>query len=410
MKTIAVLLSIDTKEAEARFFKAYIESHGCKCLTIDMSTRGEYAFQADITREEVFWAGGTKLQDIAGQPKNVFVQAMMDGAKAIIPKLYAEGAFDGILSAGGLQNTLAATGAMQTLPIGVPKLMVSTVACGGRTFEPLVGIKDITLVPSIADITGINAVSEAVLSNAAAAMIGMVAQARPLSADGKMRVGTTLMGVTNDSAVQATAILERQGIETISFHSTGVGGRCLEYLIEQGIIKAVMDLSVHEITAGDVFGVGFSAGAKNRLQAGIKAGIPMVVAPGALDFVDMAFDEFQAGAIGDYKLRKYNLHNNKIAHIKVFAGEAKRAAALMVERLNGATAPVTVLLPLKGMRFDTQPGQSLYDPEVDETILSVLRRGLKKSIRQVEVDANLCDLAFSEVAAAEISKLIQNEK
>ena len=410
MNTIAVILSIDTKEAEGRFFKNFIEEKGHKALIIDISAGGNYkgdSFPADVSRDEVCRAGGADPAMLAQMPKNEAVQAMMDGVAAIVPQLYAKGRFDGVISAGGLQNTMSAVGAMQTLPIGVPKVMVSTVACGERKFEPFVGIRDIVMIPSIADLCGINAVTETILTNAAAAVIGMAQQAKPLHNDGKLRVGTTLMGVTNNSAVQAARLLEQQDIEVVSFHSTGVGGRYMEYLIQQGIISAAMDLSLHEVIAADVFGLGFSNGAPDRLNVGAKAGIPMVVAPGALDFVDLYFEDFKNGAIGDYTKRKYNLHNNAVAHVKAFAHESKKAAELVAERLNAAKGPVTVLLPLRGLRVDAQPGQRLYDPEVDVAILNVLRDGLDKSIRQVEVDANLNDMAFSRVAADEMMALIK---
>ena len=406
MKTIAIILSVDTKEAEARFLKKFVEDKGHKALVIDISTRGDYDFVPDITRDEVCIAGGNTPESIKGQPKNVMVQAMMDGAKAIVPILYAEGRFDGIISAGGLQNTSAAVGAMQELPIGVPKVMVSTVACGERKFEPFVGIKDIVMIPSIADITGINAVTEVILSNAAAAVIGMALQAKKLPKDNRLRIGTTLMGVTNESAVQAAEILNKEGIEVISFHSTGVGGRYFEYLINEGLITAAMDLSLHEIIAAEVFGLGFSNGARNRLVVGCEKGIPMVVAPGALDFVDVYVKDFKHGIIGDYTKRKYNLHNNQVAHVKAFVHEAEQAANIVVERLNKAKGPVTVLLPLRGLRADSLPGQKLYDPDVDNAVRDILRNGLNANIKQVEVDANLLDMAFSEVAAREMLALI----
>lgn len=408
MKTIAIILSIDTKEAEARFLKKCVEQRGHKALVIDLSARGTYDFVPDISRDEICLAGGVQPSELENKPKNEAVQAMMDGAKAIVPYLYAQGRFDGIISAGGLQNTMAAVGAMQTLPMGVPKVMVSTVACGNRMFEPFVGIKDIVLIPSIADITGINSVTEVILGNAAAAVIGMVEQSKLLPSDGKMRIGTTLMGVTNNSAVQAARLLEEQGYEVISFHSTGVGGRYLEYLIQEGLIKASMDLSLHEVIAADVFNLGFSNGAPGRLKMGCEKGIPMVVAPGALDFVDVYFEDFKNGIIGDYTKRKYNLHNNAVAHVKAFANESRKAAEMVVERLNKAKGPVTCLLPLRGMRVDTLPGQRLYDPEVDEVILNVFREGLDNRIKQIEVDANITDMAFSEVAAREMAALIKD--
>ena len=335
------------------------------------------------------------------------VQEMMDGIKVVLPKMYAEGRFDAVLSAGGLQNTLIASGAMQTLPIGVPKVIVSTVACGGRCFEPFTGIKDIVLLPSIADLAGLNVVSETALSNAASAAIGMAERAgKPLARDGRLRIGATLMGVTNNSVTQAVDILERKNVEVVCFHSTGVGGRYLEELITEGVITAAMDISLHEIVSSDVFNRGFSAGAPNRLKAGAEKGLPMVVAPGALDFVDLYAEDFFAGAVGDPKKRKYNLHNSKVAHIKLFPEEARTAAGIVAERINSAKGPVTVVLPLRGFREDALPGQALHDPETDGAILDVLRTSLRPDIRKIEVDDNINSLAFSERAAAEMLALL----
>ncbi|MGE5614839.1 MAG: Tm-1-like ATP-binding domain-containing protein [Bacillota bacterium] len=407
MKTVAIIISIDTKEAEARFLKKFIEDNGAKALVIDISARGNYNFVPDVTREEVCLAGGRKYEEMAGKAKNEVVQAMLEGARVLVPELYESGRFDGIISAGGLQNTMIAANVMQLLPLGVPKVIVSTVACGERRFEPFVGIKDIVMIPAIADIAGLNAVTELILSNAAAAVIGMLKTSRPLKPDGRLRIGTTLMGVTNASAVQAAEILKEDGLEVVCFHSTGVGGRYFEYLIEEGIINAAMDLSLHEITSGSVFGLGFSNGAPNRLLISCSKNIPIVVAPGALDFIDVYVKDLYGGVLGDYRKRKYNLHNNEVAHVKVFADEAKKAADIVVERLNKSIGPVTVLLPLRGLRADSQPGQKLHDPEVDGVIVETLRKGLKPQIKKVEVDANLNDVEFSRTAAQEMKLLLK---
>lgn len=408
MKTIAVIISIDTKESEARFLKGFIERSGNRALLIDISTRGEYALRPDISREAVCDAGGGDSAALCGMAKNEAVQAMMEGAKALLPRLYAEGKIDAVFSAGGLQNTYVAVGAMQALPLGVPKVMVSTVLCGERRFEQFAGTKDIVMIPSISDIAGMNAVSETILSNAASAAIGMAERAgKALRHDGRSRIGATLMGVTNNSVAQAVKILEKEGQEVVCFHSTGVGGRYLENLIGEGVITAAMDISLHEIISADIFNFGFSAGAPNRLRVGAAKGIPMVVAPGALDFVDLYTDDFFKDAIGDHRKRKYNLHNNRVAHIKLFPEEARKAAALVAERLNAAKGPVTFVFPLRGLRADTLPGQSLYDPEVDAAVIEVLKDGLKKEIKRVDVDANINSMEFSVVAAREMMELIR---
>jgi len=411
MKTIAIVMSIDTKEEEASFLKQYIERNGQRALIIDISASGNYepkSFVPDISREEVCKEGGTDPAMLTSMKKNEAIQAMMSGIETIMPRLYSESRFDAVISAGGLQNTITAVGAMKTLPIGVPKVMVSTVACGERKFEPFVGIKDIIMIPSIADISGINTVTKTILSNGASAIIGMAREAKPLIRDGKLRVGVTMMGVTNNSAAQAVRILERNGVEVVSFHSTGVGGRCFEYLIQEGIIGAAIDLSLHEVVSADVFGCGFSNGAPGRLIAGARAGIPMVVAPGALDFIDLYVEDFKNGAIGDYTKRKYTLHNNLVAHIKLFADESKKAAELVAERLNSAKGPVTVIFPLRGLRTESQLGQKLYDPEVDNIILDTLRKNLDRKIRRVEVDANINDMLFSKTIAQEMLELIRD--
>lgn len=410
MKTIAIVMSIDTKEEEAGFLKQCIERSGHRALVIDISASGSYKpkrIVPDISREEVCREGGTDPALLAGMAKNEAVQAMMNGARAIVPRLYAEGRFDAIISAGGLQNTITAADAMKTLPMGVPKVMVSTVACGERRFEQFVGIKDIVMIPSIADISGINVITETVLSNAASAVTGMAETAKPVVCDGKLRVGVTMMGVTNNAAVQAIRILESNGIETVSFHSTGVGGRCFEYLVRERIIGAAMDLSLHEIVSADVFGCGFSNGAAGRLTAGAQAGIPMVVAPGALDFIDFYVEDLKKGVIGDYTSRKYVLHNNLVAHVKLFADESMKAAEIAAERLNSAKGPVTVILPLRGFRTETLPGQKLYDPETDRAILDTFREKLNSKIRRVEVDANINDMLFSRTAAEEMLALLK---
>jgi len=404
--TIAILASIDTKKAEVGFLKSKIESGGFKTLIIDLSAQGTYDFPVDISREEVALAAGFTFSDLADAPKHEAITVMTNGIRALLLKLYEQGRFDGALSVGGLQNTVMATAAMQLLPVGVPKLMLSTVACGGRNFGNFVGTRDIIMIPSIADLAGLNPVTEVLLSNVAAACMGMLQHAGKTVQNSGSLIGATLMGVTNDGVVQAVEMLEGRGLNVVSFHTTGVGGRCMEELIDTGIIDAVMDLTLHEITSEEIFGGGFSAGAAGRLRVGAEKGIPMVVAPGGVDFVDFAVKDFQSGAIGDPKLRKYNLHNSEIAHIKLFKDEVVRAGEIITRRLNRSRGPVTMVIPLRGFRRDTLEGQPLYDPEVDEALIRVLESRLNPAIKILRVDANLNDEKFSRAASDEMLKLL----
>jgi uncharacterized protein (UPF0261 family) len=405
MKTIAIMASLDTKETEVSFVKQMIERLGCRALIIDVGVSGKSALIADVSREQVIQAGGRQWESLQDQQKHDKIAAMSEGASRLAPELYGRGLFDAILSIGGVQNTLIGVAAMKALPIGVPKLMVSTVASGRRTFEPLVGSKDIVLMPAVADIAGINLLTRTILGNAVAAIVGMATHGgRPLSAGDELIVGLTQMGVTNGVA-QAARLLEEHGYQTISFHSTGAGGRAMEELIANGTIKAVMDLTLHEIVA-EMFDGGFSSGATNRLSAACRAGIPQVIAPGGADFIDFGIDELPA----DMERRKYILHNAGIAHIKLHKEEIVRVGSIIVERLNQNHGPVTVLIPLGGFRQAASRGEPLWDTEVDNALIEILCTRLKPEIKVVEINANINDIEFSKAAADAMLELLADDK
>ena len=404
-KTIAIMASLDTKGAEVSFLKERIEALGCRALIVDIGVFAEPGIPPDVPREMVAAAAGKDWKIVGKGQKHERIAAMAEGAPLLASELYRCGRIQAILSIGGVQNTTIAVAAMKALPIGVPKVMVSTVASGQRTFEPLVGSKDIVLIPSVADLEGINVLTRTILGNAVAAIVGMTVHGgQPLAAGEELIIGATQMGVTNGVA-QAAKLLEREGYQVISFHTTGAGGRAMEELIAQGVIKAVLDLTLHEMVS-EMFGGGFSAGANNRLEAACRAGIPQVIAPGGADFVDFGIHELPA----DIARRKYILHNANIAHIKLHKEEIVRVGSTIVERLNRNSGPVTMLLPLRGFRQATLPGEPLYDAEVDGALMETLRTGLKPEIKIVEVDANINDLKFSEAAAAEMHCLLTGRK
>lgn len=400
-KTIAVIASLDTKEAEVAFVKDKIERLSCRTLVIDVGVWRGSTLTADVSKETVARAAGVNWQALLGQPKPDRIATMSAGMAVLLPQLYAQGQFDAVLSFGGVQNTTIGVAGMKALPIGVPKLMVSTVASGQRTFEPLVGSKDVVLMPTIADIVGVNTLTRTILGNAVAAIVGMAMHgAGPPRAGRNLIIGATQMGVTS-GVVEATRLLEKAGHEVISFHATGSGGRAMEELIANGTIKAVLDLTLHEIVA-EVFGGGYSVGAVNRLQAACHAGIPQVVAPGGADFIDFRTCELPA----DIDRRQYVLHNADLAHIKLRKEEIARVGALIADRLNRNSAPVTVLIPLNGFRQAASRGEPLCDLEVDNVLIEVLRTGLKPAIKVVEIDANINDARFSEAAAAAMCELL----
>lgn len=402
-KKVAIIASLDTKEAEVIFLKTMIEQLGCKTFIIDVGAKGSNNIAADIKADEVARAANREWDCIYSVPKHEMILGLLEGIAVLMPRLYEQGKFDAVLSIGGAQNTTIGVSAMKALPIGLPKVMVSTITSGQRTFDPFVGTKDITLMPSIVDISGINKLTGTILGNAAAAVVGMVKYAGvPLKFDEKLVIGATLMGVTNNGVVNAVKILEKSGYQILSFHSTGVGGRAMEEFIAQGKIGAVMDLSLHEITS-EMFGKGFSTGANNRLEAACHAGIPQVVAPGGVDFID--FDARKLPE--DINKRKYMFHNSNIAHIKLFKKEMEQVGEIIAGRLNKSKGPVTVLIPMRGFRQTTLPGEALYDPEADAALIDVLHRSLRPGIKIVDIDANINDEIFSRRAAAEMLEIIR---
>lgn len=404
MKTIAIIASCDSKLQEVTHIKKFIENIGHKVLVIDVSIGPRQVNAGDIPREDVIAASGRQWQAVKELSKGELMAIVTEGAEKLIPELYAEGKFDAVFSMGGVQNTSIAVSAMKKLPLGVPKVMLSTVASGNRTFEPLVGTKDIVLVPSVADISGVNTITRTIMENAASCVIGMVNHAgKPLGASDRLVVGTTLMGITNDGVCSAIDHLVAKGIETIGFHSTGVGGRAMEELVAGGIVNAVMDLTIHEITS-EYFGGGFSYGALNRLTSLCQAGIPLLVSPGGLDFVDYPLDNLPK----DIDKRKYIRHNAQLAHIKILKEEAPEVARIVAERLNKSVGGVTLLIPTNGFRKNTRPGEPLYDKEVDDTIVATLLENvINDKVIVKYVDANLNEEAFGVAAANEMIEILK---
>ncbi len=408
-QTIAIITTADTKFAELDFLRDYITQKGYQVLTIDTSTRPHDYGNVSISSEKVLDAGGYSLEVLRSKnSKAEKIEVMRVSLGILIRKLYSEGSIHAVLGLGGLQNSVMNSYAMQVLPIGFPKVLLSTVACGSRTCGSLVGSKDIMLLPSIADLTGINSLTRIVLENAAGAVMGMLEHGgNALPQEGAV-IGATMMGATSDGIVKAIQLVEEQGYEVITFHSTGIGGQSLENLIKDGFISAVLDLCLHEIVSQDVFNLGFSTGAKNRLVAAVEKNLPMVLSPAGLDFIDCSVEDFHAGILGDPGIRKYTLHNNDIAHVKLLPHEAEIATNIVIDRLKEYMGTGVMILPLKGLRSETQPGEKLHAPEVDQVIFKCLKEKLNKNIQIIEIDAHLFDTEFSVLAANEMIRLMRS--
>lgn len=409
MKTIAILATMDTKHIEVSYARNLIEALGHAVRVIDIGVSGkpaECAGAIDIQAGEVLHAAGLSLDTITRMDKGARIETMSGAAAIAVAERFKRHEFDAIFSLGGIQNTIMAATAMRALPVGVPKLILSTMASGKRLFGPFVGAKDIVVMHSVADISGINRITRSVIANAVGAVVGMALYgSRRIEASDALVIGATMLGVTSGGVSAATARLQQAGYETISFHATGVGGRAMEHFIADGVIGAALDLTLHEISS-ELFG-GYCAGANDRLLAAAAAGIPQVVAPGAVDILscstDFGIDSFPS----NWRARKSIAHNASLYHVKLSAAEIVQVAAVIAERLNQAAGPLTVLIPKRGFCEAGAPGRALHDAAIDAAFVTALRRGLKRSIRWVEADLNIAQPEFGELAAAELQAYLQ---
>lgn len=397
MKTIAIIESCDTKFKEAKFISDFIKNEGLNALVINTATGPAPSYNFDISREEVAEAYGTPWPEMEPKSKGEKIDYMKEAVADYVEKLYQGGKIDGIISVGGLQNTVMAAGAMQRLPIGFPKVMATTVASGTRKFDLVVGDKDITVMPAICDFTGMNIVTKQVISNACACCVGMVKYAGKVLEKGeKPVVAVTLMGVTNNGAVAAVEELEKAGLEVIGFHATGVGGATMEEMAANGLVDGILDLTLHELTS-EYFGGGFSYGprASIRLVKSVDQQVPLVISLGGLDFVDFSTNELPS----KMDERKYMLHNANTAHIKILPEEAEALGKILAERLSKVNYPVKLLIPTKGMRHNTEVGQELYSPESDSVLIQTIIDNVNDNVEVIVIPHNLDTKEFGVKAA-----------
>lgn len=401
MKTIAIIASCDTKMREVEYMRNILIGQQMKVMVIDMSIGLGDTIPADITRENVLKDYGVLWKDVRRQSKGELMVLMGKAIVHEVIRLYAQNRFDGIISAGGVQNTTIATKAMQELPIGFPKVMVTTIASGGKTFAEVTGNTDIIAIPAIADLCGINMITRSILKNACLCVVGMAKYGGQMEKrKGTPVVGVTLMGITNDGGCAAIDKLNQNGVEAIGFHATGAGGEAMEKLVQKGMLDGILDMTTHEIVS-EYFGGGFSYGSHRRMLDLADRVIPTVVSVGGLDFIDYDIKKFPFPLVG----RKYNKHNERLAHIKLLPAEAEAVAELFVNRINKASE-ITLILPTDGMRKNTRRGEELFDEGVDELIYEKIRRKAGKNVSVISIEGNLDTREWGEkIAETMLEKL-----
>lgn len=402
--TVLLVGALDTKGAEYAFVKDIIEAAGLQTLVVDFGVMGQPAFPPDVSRADVAAAAGGDLAYLAsGTRKDEAMRTMAQGLAAVVERLYDEGRFDGILGMGGSGGTSIATAAMRTLPVGVPKLMVSTV--GGGDVSAYSGSKDITFMPSVVDVAGINRLSRAIYANAAGAIAGMVKTEAEAAANERPLIAASMFGNTTAAVDHARDLLEAQGYEVLVFHATGSGGRTMEDLITDGYIAACLDMTTTELADEICDGV-FSAG-PDRVQAAPRQGVPTVIVPGCVDMANFGGIE----TVPDH-YRERNLYqwNPEVTLLRTNEEENRRMGAMLAAAANtGQAGKVSVLIPLAGVSMLDSDGDRFWDPGADQACYDAIKNDLRADIPLIEVDANINDPEFAEKAVEILLEMLREE-
>ena len=401
-RPILLIGTFDTKGEEYAYVRSLIVERGLPVLTMDLGVLGDVGsapFPIDISAEQVAGAGGTPLATLRERKdRGSAVEVMLAGARTLIRELHAAGRFGAVLGLGGGGGTTMIAAAMRELPVGVPKLMVSTMASGNTA--PYVDVKDITMMYSVVDIAGLNPISRQILANAAGAICGMVEQAarmRPETAPQRPLIAATMFGVTTPCVTAARKRLEDAGYDVLVFHATGTGGRAMEGLIDDGWFAGVLDVTTTE-WCDEVVGGVLSAG-PDRLSAAARKGIPQVVSVGALDMVNFGGME----TVPDrFRGRTLYRHNPTVTLMRTTPDECREIGCRIAEQLNRATGIVTVLLPLRGVSMLDAEGQPFHDPEADRALFESLRQHAGPGVAVRALDAHINDPEFARALADEL--------
>ena len=403
MKTVALVGTFDSKGVEYAYVKRIIENLGLKTFTVHMGVF-EPLFTPDVSNAEVARAAGVDIKEVvAKKDRGWATEVLSKGMEKIIPQLYKEGKFDGILAFGGSGGTSIATPGMRALPIGVPKVMVSTVASGNT--EQYVGTSDIVMMPSVVDVSGINSLSTKIFTNAAFAIAGMVSFKNKTVVDKKPLVAATMFGVTTPCVNFAREYMEARGYEVLVFHATGTGGKSMEALISSGFFEGVLDLTTTE-WADEIIG-GVLAAGPHRSEAAALYNIPQVVSVGALDMCNFgAYDTVPTKYAG----RTLYKHNPTVTLMRTTADENVLFGKKLAEKLNMAKAYTTLMLPLKGVSMIDAEGQAFYSKETDDALFNELRKHVNRNIVKFEeYNLHINDKEFAEKAAQNLIDLMKEK-
>lgn len=403
MSTIAVLGTFDTKGEEHAYVANLIRERGHQVLLVDAGSLDPPSIVPDVFREELVAATGTDLAAfVHRRDRGEAVKVVSEGAAIVVAKLAAEKKIHGIISLGGGGGTAIGTAAMRALPVGFPKLMVSTLAAS-ENVPIYVGVKDIVMMPSVVDVAGLNRISRPIFANAAGAIGGMV-EAKAPPADDKPIIAASMFGNTTDCVNQAKLILEEAGYEVLVFHATGMGGRAMESLIESGLVSGVLDLTTTEWA--DEFVGGILGSGPTRMEAAARNGVPAVIAPGCLDMVNFGFRDTIPKKFSE---RLFYEHNPQVTLMRTTPEECADLGRILADKANLSAGPCSVLVPTQAISIISAPGQPFNDPAADQALFSAIKSNLREGIELKELSLAVNDPEFSRIAAETLLAFLQVE-
>jgi uncharacterized protein (UPF0261 family) len=398
---VVLVGTLDTKGVEYEFARNRFQKAGLKTILINAGIIGQSSIISDVTNEQVALAGSSDLQTLKTKNDRGFaVSVMTKGVNQIVQDLYKKGELDAIFALGGSGGSTISSFAMRNLPIGVPKVLVSTLVSSNAA--SFVGESDMALFASVVDIAGVNSISAKVIANAVDATIGMVNGEKVEVKNNKKLVAASMFGVTTQSVTDARKILEENDLEVITFHMTGTGGKSMENLIRQGFINAVLDVTTTEI-CDEIVGGTLSAG-PDRLTAAVEMKIPQVVSVGALDMVNFGSKN---SVPEKFQNRNLYVHNENVTLMRTTPEECEKIALDIATKLNKATAPVTLFLPLKGVSAIAIKGGVFFDQQADDALFSTLKKNVGNNVELIELDSAINDNDFSKAIANKLIQLVK---
>jgi uncharacterized protein (UPF0261 family) len=401
-KYLLIIATLDTKGREAAYVKKCAQSRGIHPLLMDVGTLGEPLAHPDITSAEVIKAAGYNLDFIKGKDRSIAFEAVQKGGTILARHLFKKGKLHGVLGMGGGTGTAIVTHIMRSLPFGLPKVVLSTVA--SRDVKEYIGTKDIVMFHSVADILGFNEFMRLMLGQAAYAICGMMEKGSEMKKE-KPMVAVTAYGINSICAMNAEPLLQERGYEMIAFHANGCGGMAMEEFIAQGLLAGVIDFTTHEI-ADEMFG-GYCKGiGQMRLETAGQFGVPLVVVPGGLD--NAVFSPFYPMP-DQLRGRKTHPHDIRFC-VRMGPDEMKQFAQIIGEKLNRSKGPTHILIPKRGWSEADKFGMELFDPETDQILVEALRKILNPEIPIEEIDLHINDPAFALRAVEVLDDMIQTHR